>query len=385
MDIGENLGQGFGNLIRGPHEQRKMQQENELFKKEYGVDLAGFTNPKERESAKQSIIKEFAKYGAKEQLLKKVMGKQLRGESEEEIPTENDISVQKPSPLRERSQEQKDAEALLFPELSRAHTEQEKLNYKKKADERKFQAEAGKDIKKKISGMRESLPRRKSALRLAKDAIESKEIGAFSLNNLSERLNIPEFRTAKGAQLVTASKEFLLGNMSRASARAQNLWFEQRLNSMFPQIGVSEEANETTAAMLDGELKMEEAYLQKYNEISKQDKEALGYVKFEDLEDRVYEQLAPLEDQILKETSFKTREIYEKEKGIYYLKEHAGEKVPQGTMLTPTMANLLKDKIFGPPSVRGKLTPEQNEQVRQAAKALGYEIPTKDEVMAWKR
>lgn len=251
-------------------------------------------------------------------------------------------------------------------ELKRRENVQKQFN-----EDRKFHAKGAEKTEERVAGLREAVPKKKMALNLARDAVQSGEVGSFSLANLAERSGVKEFQTAKGAQLVTAGKENLLGNMSRVSAKGQNQWFEQRLNSMFPQIGQSKEANETIDAMLQGELKMDENYLRAYNELAKKDEQEFGY-KRNDLDRRAREMTEKSDSEIMKETSFKLREIYEREKGIGWMQEHAMKKVPQGTPLTPQMYKILGKKYKGDPA-----------QTIENAKRLGYEIPTASQAEQW--
>ena len=140
---------------------------------------------------------------------------------------------------------------------------------------------------------------------------------------------------------------------------------------MFPQIGQSMEANETIDAMLQGELEMDEAYLRAYNELAKQDEDNFGY-KRNDLDQRTHEIVDDLYDDIMKKTSYKMREIYEREKGISWMKENVMKKVPNGTPLTPQMAKVLSNKYGG-----------NYAQAIENAKRLGYQIPTKEEFAQW--
>jgi hypothetical protein len=251
-------------------------------------------------------------------------------------------------------------------EMKRRETE-----HKRFTEERQYHTEGLKETEKNITGLRESLPKKKVALALARDAIESGEVGEFSLNNLAERTGLPEFKTAKGAQLITASKENLLSNMARTSARAQNQWFEQRLSSMFPQVGQSKEANETIQLMLEGEYQMDENYLNAFNDLSNRDQEKYGYIR-KDIDQRAREMTDKINDKILEKTSFKTREVYEREKGITWMLEHSQQKVAKGTPLTPQMAKILATKYDG-----------DFKKAAEMAKKLGYKIPTREEAEEW--
>jgi len=239
--------------------------------------------------------------------------------------------------------------------------------------DRAFHTKQAEDAEKFVSGLRKSVPKMKNALALSRDAVESGEVGRFSLANLAERTGIHELQTAKGAALVTAGKENLFGNLSRASAKAQNQWLEQRMTTMFPRIGQDEEANETVQSILEGEVALDEAYLNAYNQLAKEDWEKYGYVRG-DIEQRAREAFAPMEEKIVDKTSFKTREVYEREKGLTWLSEHANQKVSKGTYLTPQMLKVMKNKAGG-----------DIETAIKNAKRLGYTIPNQEEILEWRQ
>lgn len=205
---------------------------------------------------------------------------------------------------------------------------------------------------------------------LARNAVETGNLGFFSLDNLANRTGLDVFRTAKGSQLITAGKENLLNNMGRVSARAQNIWFEQRLDSMFPQIGQSREANLTILEMLEGEEALDKAYVNEFDRQAENDEQKFGYVK-KDIERRVRSELQPLEKRLFDRTSYRLKDIEEREKGLTNLKKEVGKKVPKGTPLTLTMAKLYKDK-FGNDAL-------------SAAKKNGYTIPTIEEFQFYQK
>jgi hypothetical protein len=184
-------------------------------------------------------------------------------------------------------------------------------------------------------------------------------------------LGIRELQTAQGAKLVTAGKEFLIGNLSKVSAKAQNQWLEQRFNSMFPEIGKSQTANETIDAMLNAEIKMNEAWLSNYDRLEKEDMEKEGFVR-RDISQRAHAASQSQYDQIMNETSYKTRQIYEQEKGVKWLQQNVLKKVPKGTFLTPLSAKIMKDHFGG-----------DVQKAIENAKKLGYKIPTKEEATEW--
>lgn len=242
--------------------------------------------------------------------------------------------------------------------------EEEKKGKEEFYREREYHTSFSKDAEKEAEQLRSNLGKKEMSLNLSRDAVESGEVGALSLANLASRLKIPEWQTMKGAQLETAIKENLLSNMSRVSAKGQNIWFEQRLNSMMAQIGKSQQANLSAQEILEGEVAMDRAYLDTFDKISDDDMQNYNFVK-KDIAKRARSQAKPLENEIMKRTSYRLKELEEQEKGLNKVKSEVGKNVIKGTPMTLAMAKLYKDK-FG-------------ENALKVAQKNGYYIPTLEE------
>ncbi len=258
-----------------------------------------------------------------------------------------------------------------------AQFELDKRETKKKEDLRKFEGERAfhtgysKEAVKKADAIRESLPRKEMALNFARNAVESGNVEYFSPDKLADATGNDLFRTAKGAQLITAGKENLLSNMARVSSKAQNQWFEQKLNSMFPRIGQSNEANLTTQEMLEAEAAMDKAYLEEFDRIQEEDDKNYGFER-KDIEKRARQAVKPLENHIMNRASFRMKEIEETEKGLTSMKKDVGKNVSKGTPLTMAMAKLYVDK-FG------------KENALKVAEKNGYTIPSPDEFSSYQK
>ena len=246
-------------------------------------------------------------------------------------------------------------------ENKRRETEQAQKTFE---GDRTYHTNISKEEVKKANELRSSIPKKENALRFARDAVQTGNVSYFSPDKLADATGIELFRTAKGAQLITAGKENLLSNMERVSAKAQNVWFEKRLNSVFPEIGKSREANLTVQEMIEGEVAADKAYLQEFDRISEEDRKKYGYVR-EDVSKRAREAAEPKDKKILQRTSYRIKEIQEQEEGLSALKSRIGQKVEKGTPLTLAMAKLYKDK-FG-------------DQALKVAKDNGYYIPSIEE------
>jgi len=371
--LGGGLGQGFAQAFSQAQQQKQMRAENEAAKK-MGIDLSGISDPKMR----QAIITESLKgqqkqqlQGQKQEYLNQIFGEQELGQErqKQEMPQQSGFDV---SSL---SDEDIARASALDPNLGRSlqHSKDVALREKRGREniERKtFESERGyhtqfsKEQEKEAENLRTSLSKKEMSLDLSRNAVESGEVGGLSLANLAKRLNIPEWQTMKGAQLETAIKENLLSNMSRVSAKGQNIWFEQRLNSMMAQIGKSQEANLAAQEILEGEVALDRAYLTNFDKISQDDMQQYGFVK-KDIAKRAREQSKPLEKEIMQRTAYRLKEQEEQEKGLPSLQKSIGKNVIKGTPLTLAMAKLYKEK-FG-------------KNALNVAQKNGYYIPTLEE------
>lgn len=256
--------------------------------------------------------------------------------------------------------------------MADAELKRRDLEQKRDLADRDYQSKFAKSITDEESALRKKVRDKKLASVMARDAVESGEVGALSLSNIGRRLGIRELQTAKSAQLAQAAKINLVGNLSDVSARAQNLWMEKVMSEAFALIGQTKEANLTAMELFDAELALNDSYLAASDRIKQEDREKYGHVKWESLEERAHKEIEPLENQVMRKTAFRTRQLYEQEKGEQWVLDNVGKQVPKGTMLTPKMAQAFKYKYAG-----------DTQKAVENAKKLGYTIPTKAEKDQW--
>lgn len=115
--------------------------------------------------------------------------------------------------------------------------------------------------------------------------------------------------------------------------------------------------------MLEGEEAMDDAYLKEFDRLVKEDKDKYGFVR-DDIKQRAVDAAAPLQKEILKHSSYRMKEIEERELGASALRKKVGAKVTPGTPLTRTMAKFYKEKYGSDDLTLKKL------------KEDGYYIPT---------
>ncbi len=394
-DALRETGRAVSDYSSKSNQKKATEAENKAIKNTYDIDLSGVKDPKARQAIlaeslkgkrKQSELEDFRNIfnpHKNESIPKEDMSQQTMND-ESLLPKKNQMQPQQ-SP--EMSMDEQTSMVANIPDekivelsltnpamarevraakdaASKMILEKEKRSQKLQETERAFHTGYSKEQEKEAETLRTSIPKKEMALSFARDAVETGDLKYFSLDKLADATGIDLFRTAKGAQLVTAGKENLLSNMGRVSARAQNIWFEQRLNSMFPKVGQSNEANLTVQEMLEGEVALDKAYLNEFDRIVEQDEKQYGFTK-KDASKRARNNVKPLEKEILARTSYRMKEVEEKERGLGELKKSVGKNVTKGTPMTLAMAKLYKDKY--------------GENALSVAEKNGYHIPTKEE------
>jgi hypothetical protein len=405
-DFGRSLGQGFSEgLGFGAQLGIQQQQEREKEKKAqeieslrlqkrdkglkdlFGVDFAGvpddlikpYIQEITKSQQKRNLFSEILKMQQNKSFSDEIMSPQQQAGMEgrgEDLSQFGDSSTS-PYTAQNPPHNSEEIQAMSFVDPTTANIWQrqnedwrrnqehkEKIERALAKEERAYHTQFSKPQRDIVEGIRNTLPSKSMSLDFAREAVETGNPNYFSFDKLADITGVDAFRTAKGAQLLTAGKENLLSNMERASAKAQNIWFEQRLNSMFPKIGQSQEANLTTQEMLEGEVALTTAYLNEYDRLSEEDEKNYGFER-KDLNKRTRNNIKDKEREIFNRTSYRIKEIEEKEKGLQEMKKSVGKNVVKGTPLTFAMAELYEQK-FG-------------DNALAIAKKNGYTIPSTED------
>lgn len=383
--LGAAIGAGIGKGIAGRKERKREAEQGQMLSQllfgEEGAEQFGGLSPELQLKASQVMQarqQQADKQRAAEEksnLLKSILG--LGGEpTQDQIPEDlaaPEREMVPREPARELTEKDVFSLGLVDPQIAKIAQSAQQESVKKFERERDYHTKFVQEIEKKVSAERETLPRKEMALDFALDAVKSGEVGSFTKNNLADAIGGKigdALRTTKGAQLVTAGKENLLNNLNRVSARAQNLWMEQRLASMFPKIGQTQEANETVAEMLNAELSMDRSFVKTYDRLSEEDEKKYGYVR-KDISKRVAEESENVQKEIFDRSSHRIREIQERELGLKKLKGMVGKKVARGTPMTLGMLKLYSKK-FG-------------DKALKVAKQNGYKIPTFEQYQTYQK
>lgn len=225
---------------------------------------------------------------------------------------------------------------------------------------------AGKFLEK-IDEERSNIANQDEALRMMENAITEGDLSFFSKDNFAKFLGKygEGLRTAKGAQLLSNQKEFLVSNIGRVGSRP-NQWIEQQISDALAKIGRSREANLTVIEALKARINRDKKRIELTDELEEKYLKENGYVP-SNIAAIVDKAMKPYEEEISNKLSYKVRQLYEKE-NARSLNKLSEKKVPQGTPLTAEMLSIFLDKYDN-----------DTKKVRENAKKLGYTIPSAEE------
>jgi hypothetical protein len=260
--------------------------------------------------------------------------------------------------------------------------EQQKLVSKEGQEIRKEQRqEVRQGIQKRVEatmGSRENINSQRRNLLSARASVETGDVGAFGRNAFADLFGEAgkRFKTASAAQLDAATKHLLIESLGEVSAKGTNLWLEKVAKSAAPELGKSEEANQTLITIALGNLDIKEKKLDVQDQLLSE-YDQLGLKPPPNFEKTVDDLLKPYAKKIEEQVSYDTRVLYEKEKGERYLNNL--EKVPKGTPLTIEKRDALIKKTMKDPSQPVSLaTPDEKMKAKKVAEKLGYSIPSSD-------
>lgn len=229
------------------------------------------------------------------------------------------------------------------------------IEHKKSETKASRDTDISKKVLEKADVVAEGIPQKQTALRLMNDAVSRKDLSFWSGDNLAAVTGLTAFESPEGALFKTASKEYFLGNISRAGARP-NQWIEKQILEMLPKIGRSTEANLSVTRALENELDLDQERVRVTSKISEDLEKKLGYVP-RDLGVRVNEELKIYADKKQNELFNDLRAI----KSIAEKKQQKLSKVSEGTPVSKFVAKSL-------------LLKNNNDwkKAEEEAKSLGY-------------
>lgn len=223
---------------------------------------------------------------------------------------QNGMPEQPSQQNRNLSPEQRKVLGAFDPSIAKVYQEEEKLQQRaeEKGAERHFSI--AKKTLESTAERAEALPQKEMALENMMNAIEQKNLGFFTRDNLAELTGIEGLRSPEGAVFKTAGKEFFLGSLKRAGARP-NQWVEQQISDMLTKVGRSTEANLSVSEALKTELDVEKKQIELTNRIADEQEKKYGHVR-RDLSSEVMKELTPYAKEKQKELESTLRNIKEK-------------------------------------------------------------------------
>jgi len=173
---------------------------------------------------------------------------------------------------------------------------------------RKEETDIAKPILLELNQVRKNIPYQEQAIEDIKEA--SPNVGWRDF--VADLVGAEPLRTAEGARLKTAIKDFFLSDLTRAGARP-NQWIEQQLADALPKIGRSKEANLITAEGLKFKVDLAKKRMEIIDKLAEDQKKRHGYVKG-DIDSLSYNMMKPYVKERQKELKTAIEEIKKSEK-----------------------------------------------------------------------
>ncbi len=179
-------------------------------------------------------------------------------------------------------------------ELDRRSKEMEKSESRYKMT-RKEETELSKPILLSLNESRKNIPLQEQAI----EDIISASSEVSPLDYFADLTGIEPLRTASGAKLKTALKDFFLSDLTRAGARP-NQWIEMQLSDALPKMGRSVEANHIVAEGMKFKVDLAKKRIEIIDELAEKDRDKHGYVKG-DIDSRASKAMKPYVEKRQKE------------------------------------------------------------------------------------
>lgn len=188
-----------------------------------------------------------------------------------------------------------------------ALSEQHKIDDNKNRD-REYAYKVNQKTRDKADAIRDSLPAQQGALVGMEDAINSNEIGPFTLDHFANMLGIEGLRSAKSGQFLAASKTFFGKAVKEVGGARPNIYLEQQMASMLPGIGRDKWANLGGLEFQKFGVDVNEKWLDLYDKFSNEDIDKYGFVK-ENIDSRIAKEMKPFTEKRQQQLEDKIKEI----------------------------------------------------------------------------
>lgn len=269
QQIGEALSsgvsQGLSEALAGYQKHKQMAQQTKALK-DFGIDVPqGFSNLPEQ--VQKSIVQD--------QLFQKLLGSgqgnQPSAGQQPGMPQQgNESGFAK---LNDRQL----SIAMANPLYGQAAKAEFDRRTRAQSDIRKSDISRSTKFLEGIDTERDNLIRQKSSLLAAEDAINSKDMGFFSLDNLARIPGLEGLASKEAGILNASSKTFFLGDLQTAVGRP-NMFLERILSNAIFGVGKSNEANLALVDFYKNQVDLKEKKIEIASQLEDFYREKLGYV-----------------------------------------------------------------------------------------------------------
>ena len=249
-------------------------------------------------------------------------------------------------------------------DLSFRKEEAKKTEFQK---DREYHTKTSQPIIESATKIVNSAPAKKGLINQHRRDIASGNVSGYG-QFVADKTGWEIFRSPEAARSRSAAKQYFIQSLnSLANGARPNVFIEQQLSAGQTQIGREEEANQSVLDLMEFTDDLQEHRARLELQLAKEDEDKYGYPR-NDIARRAENMMIPYAEQREDEMAYTIRRrTEEKLSDDDIIKEIYEGKIPQGTPLTPRMANILRIK--------------NNEDLKKAqseAKRLGLIFPTEE-------
>jgi len=318
----QQFGEAFSRLGEGASEhllsEYRRSEEDEALKREYNVDFSGITDPNQRKmlAEKSALNKSNQLKGQSSQDIQSIYAKGLRGEeltdeemsklpvnaqtqlnkarnpkeqrtplSGQSVPPEvsmaaNKVIQQFPNASADQLKMMMD-EIGIPPAYSNGYVENRRRQDERAAASKDKILESGQKRAEKVldraDKIGENLPLKESYVNAMEDAVVNEDLSFWTPDNFANITGFEFLRSTKGAQFVSAAKNYFIDDLKSSGARP-NMFIEKQLVDALAKVGRSQEANQVVIESFKFKNDLDKHWLETVRNLEKQYDETLGYL-----------------------------------------------------------------------------------------------------------
>ncbi len=273
--------------------QEKEEKENAQLSELLGIDFTGMSP-----EIKKSYINELLKgknqenianirgeYGLESKRLEMQNKSPQGGLSGQSVPSEvsmaaNKVLQQFPDASADQLKMMMD-EIGIPPAYSNGYIENRRRQDERAAASKDKRLESGQKRAEKVLDkadiIGENLPLKESYVNAMEDAVINEDLSFWTPDNLANITGLEFLRSAKGAQFVSAAKNYFIDDLKSSGARP-NMFIEKQLVDALAKVGRSQEANQVVIESFKFKNDLDKNWLETVRNLEKQYDETLGYL-----------------------------------------------------------------------------------------------------------